>query len=72
MPTGDVQTETRGARSSPRAGKDALSKGKDALLKGKNALLKGKLSERDLTVLRLGALGIFNVSFDAFGHVILP
>jgi len=30
------------------------------------------ISEKDLTVLRLGAHGIFNISFDANGHVILP
>jgi hypothetical protein len=35
-------------------------------------LSEDNLSERDLTILRLGAKGIFDVKFDASGHVILP
>ena len=38
----------------------------------KHPLAEDYLSERDVTVLRLGAKGNFNVSFDEFGHVILP
>jgi hypothetical protein len=62
MPTGPVLGETRGGGARRRGGTQGHT----------HRLSEENLSERDLTVLRLGALGIFNVSFDEFGHVILP
>ena len=62
MPTETVLGETRGNWEKRRGGTQRHT----------HKLSEDNLSERDLMVLRLGALGIFNVSFDEFGHVILP